>query len=300
MWRILVATALATDPDGPEAAFTRARDAELHGRWDEVATTCAELRAAWPEDRRAADCARRQDWLDRRRDADGTLRGFLVLEQARRSELPDPGPAVESVRTAAASSVVTEADASAWLARRALDGRDAPGALALLDGIGPLPPEEAALAGAVDELRAEALAGVGREDEALDRDAEVAARVILDRRRRALARAAAAAVALFGCAVAPFLGGWRDAGPPRGLVPIALGFAGAGGLATAWEAGSAAAVPWALAGALAVHALALPALLALRRAPWPRRVVRGLAALATVALAYLAAWWTETLPWVGL
>lgn len=298
MWRILVGAVWAS-PSELEETFARVREGELQGRWEEVSAACGELVATWPDTTRAETCERRLAWLDRRRDADGGLAGFLVLEGARRAPEPDVA-SVEQVRAASATSSVLAAEAGAWLAERALREGEPERALALADPRDTVPDEERALALHLEQLRAEALARSGREAEARAEDPEIASAVLRDRRRRQAAVASGVVAAAFALTSAPFLPAWREIAHPRGVWPIALGFAGAAAIGVAWEGGSADAAPWALAGALGVHALALPALHRLRDAPWRRRTVRALAALATLGLAYLAGWWTETLGWVGL
>ncbi|MCB9686145.1 MAG: hypothetical protein H6735_13980 [Alphaproteobacteria bacterium] len=299
MWTVLALTALA-EPSDPDEAYARVREAELQGRWEEVATACDELRTRWPDAARAEPCQERLDWLSRRRDTDGGLAGWGALEAVRRTPGDGDVDRVEAVRAAHGTSPVTRAEASAWLAYRALEDGDAERALDLVDGADPLPDEEIALRLRLEQVRAEALAVLGRDEEALATAPEIAAAVRLERRRWRWAMASGVVAGLFLAVTAPYVGAWRDLAQPRGLWPLVLGFVGAAVIGAAWEAGSADAVPWALAGAVAVHALALPALHRLRSAPWRQRTVRALAALATVALAYLAGWWTGTLGWVGL
>ncbi|MCA9493244.1 MAG: hypothetical protein KC621_25105, partial [Myxococcales bacterium] len=145
MWRILALAALAA-PASPEETFARVREAELQGRWEEVAAVCAELLVTWPEAAPAEPCRRRTAWLDRRRDADGGLAGFLALESVRRAGVAPASVRLDEVRTAPGISVVTAAEIAAWEAAQALEEGDGSHVLALLEATGTLPDEEQAVA----------------------------------------------------------------------------------------------------------------------------------------------------------
>jgi hypothetical protein len=295
----LVALALASDPGEPLRAC---RDPLREGRYAEADAPC---RACATMD---DFCRGRVEWLDQRRDGDGGFDALAKLEAARRGEA---GPeAVLAVRDDAGAPWTVRAEAAVWLADRAWRERDAEGAVSALDPVWP-PPEGApeAVSRRVVELRARGLAGMGRDEEARATEAAIrvgpgdrlspAEEVARERSRSTGTRLAAGLLAAFALVTAPLgaralASGLRPL--PLGLLPLILLLGGTWAIADAWEDGAGRMIPPLAAGLVAVHVLTLYAQVS---APAWRRVLGLSGAVASLAVAWLALWYTDSLDLVG-
>jgi hypothetical protein len=273
-------------------------------------------RAAWREalthgDARARAQAReRLDWLEARRDLDGGLLCLTLLEQARQG---GPSDLLERSIASGACGTVTAAEGRQWRAGRALaDGRAEEAlqwTLPAWQGRHLLPPDVAGLLG---RRHAEALARLGREEEARRVEAETRTTgddgrsSPVDRlaRERTLTRWTGLAwgvVVAFGSVALPLAAGTlrrHGAGRPWGLIPLTLGVGGAWAFAELWEPGLG---RW--GGPLLLASVSIHLTGAWAAGPAPRgwrRILPAGTALATIASAWIVLDGTQSfglLPW---
>lgn len=305
----VVAAAYADDPD---ALLRRARAAESAGDPAAAVVACEELVARWPDEPRAATCARRLAILARRRDADGSLRAWTELEDVRlrRAELGDAARArVEALWAAPGTPEVVRAEAAAWLAREELAADPAQVLVHTDPWRDRDVPDEPELTRRLRQLAAEALATLGRDDEAraLQERVRVAVgptsgratpvdAILRDRRQRQGAWAAGASVAAFLALAAPGIRELKGLSP-WGLAPLSLATLGAAALCWAWSWRVAVAVLASGPALAAVHALAAGGL---RRATGARRgALRIAAGAASAGVLYGALWAAGELAWLG-
>lgn len=314
----LLLTTAHADPDpepapDPDAAWGRALQAEREGQPEALAASCRALLVADPEHRRARTCLAQLRALDARRDADGSLASWSRLEGARRAPRDAARVDVQALWDDPATPSIVRAEAALWLAHDALEREDPATALRLTQAMIFDPLGEPQLGRRAVDLRAAALASVGRVDEAravqasLDPDStgtSRADRIARERRRGRWAQLGGLSFLAGIALLAPGLLGWLRAPRPRlwSLIPVLVACLGAWLLAEAWQPGAGAAVPPFTAGAVALHLLTLGvgAALSGRSGSWPIRAGAGLvAATSTLGLAYVCLWWTRTLDWVG-
>ena len=314
----LCSLAFAAPRDLHQERFEAARAAETDGRFDDAVADCRQAVAAAPTGPRTPNCQRRIAFLEARRDLDGTFRTWSALESVRRRwRTDDQGVLAAEVDALRPSALAVRAEVAIWIARDALSRRDDPAAaLAATDLVyadSAAFVAENALWRQVVELRAVSLARLGQVDAAREVEAAVkfeapgaerptaVDQVVLARRREVLAWFSWASVLLFGSAGLPLaVRGLRLRPVPRGLVPVGVAGIGTWLVATGWDSSAAVGVPRMIAGLAGVHIVSLGALLALRERPRVQWAMRLAAALASVAVGYLALWSTGTLPWVGL
>ncbi|MCB9682962.1 MAG: hypothetical protein H6733_15965 [Alphaproteobacteria bacterium] len=312
--------ARAQDPDVLQRHLALAEasmKAERRGDPAEAVAACTEAVDVLPTGPRAQRCVDRLAFLAARRDTDGSYAGWQELEAVRRArrsltqaEARGRVIALLSREGIAASTV---AEATIWLASEALDMDGDP--QRALDVIAPLYARRASLADALRKrtvmLQARALAELGRSEEALGVETEIAVAAPMPRPTPVQAvmhdqavgrRNVAAAAILLGFAIlaAPLaVRGARRRPVPMGLVPLWLAIGLAWWVAESWDVGAGRALLPMGAGFTGVHLLAVLA----RTADAPA-VLRGLvafaAAAATFAVAWLALAFTGTLGWVGL
>jgi hypothetical protein len=287
------------------ATLADARAAERAGAWNDAAAAYEVL----AEDG-SGPAVRRLAWLAVRRDADGDWDALETLDRSRRG-LGVEGAEGLLVQVGAAPLVRSEA--ALWLAGQALDAGDAAGAVALSDDVWaardslPRP-----VLGQAVRLRADALGALGRYDEAqaveevlaIDTSAQRPSRT--DRIERA-ARHQAIGVASGLVATLVVLGllpgawrGWRLLPRPRpwGLVPLVLLLLGTAVIVELRDDGTG---RWGLPltlGAVGLHLLSAGA--ARGQGRLARTVVGVAAAVATLAVAWICLWKTDTLSAVGL
>lgn len=257
----------------PGAGLAAARDAEQDRRWGEIADRCRPVIAEAPTSPEAARCAAMVARWDLRRDGDGGFDDLALLEAVRRGERePD---ALSGWTTDAAVAPVLRGEAVALRARRALDGGDPAGAEAILASRperGPDPQVDAVLDGLAEEIRA-SRGGGGRPGTRAAQRAR--------RRWVSIADGAAAAVgglSLAACLPAAFRGSDRRAVPWGAGLLLATG-AAAGGVAEAFEPGSARPLVPLVAGLLGVHLVAVGALRDPGGPTWPLRAAIAAASL---------------------
>ncbi len=295
---------------GADEGACRAAEAEL--RLDDALVACgACAEAPGP---RSAWCGARVGRLLARTDADGGLATLTALEGVRaRWSQGDPDALraeVDALAGRAGLAPTLAAELAIWRAtdsRRRLD--DADGALAITAAAWPAPPGvDPSVVRLLGGLHAGLLAEGGQLDAARAVEAAVrvpvaegAARptrvdqVVAGRWRRWGAAVSAAALLAFAAIAGPLA--WRgERRWPLGLIPLVAGVAAAMAVTAWWAPGEGGALPWIGAGWVAVH---LVSARALARGRW-RPVLRGAAALATLAVAYLVLWWRSELGWVGL
>jgi len=287
------------------ATLADARAAERAGAWNEAAATYEVLAAEG-----SGPAVRRLAWLAARRDADGDWDGLEALDGSRRG-LGVAG--AEGLLGDQGTAPLVRSEAALWLAGQALDAGDAAGAVVLSDPVWasrdtlPRP-----VLGKAVRLRADALGALGRYDEAraveqvlaIDTPAQRPSRT--DRIERA-ARHQAIGVASGLVAAFVVLGllpgawrGWRQVPRPRpwGLVPLVLLLVGTAVIVELRDHGTG---RWGLPltlGAAGLHLLSAGA--ARGRGRLGRTVVGALAGLATLAVAWICLWKTDTLSAVGL
>jgi hypothetical protein len=285
--------------------LAQARAAERAGAWNDAAAIYQGLLAegSGPAERRMA-------WLQARQDADGDWDGLEALDVSRR------GGGAESARVLVedgGASELVRHEACLWLAGQHLD-RDDPGlALTRTDSVweGRLDLPRPVL-GQLVLLRAAALSKMGRFDEAREVEAMLAIETTAvrptetDRAERAarnqfVALISAAVVLVLGLGLLPSAWrGWREQPRlrPWGLIPLVVLLGGTALLAEGRESGSARWWAPLMAGAVTVHLISAGA--GRGRGPWGQALVGGLAAIVTLALAWLSLWATQTLSTVGL
>lgn len=308
-----VPTTLAQHLARHEAAVRAERDQ----RFGDAVTACQEAIRLLPDGPRSRRCADRLTHLEARRDADGGFDGWATLETVRaqwRHVDPEASRAtVLALTTTEGISETVRAEALVWLAADALDRRGDPDAAlaatkALYADRGDLEP--AVWRGLVG-VHARALAALGRYEEALAAEDEIRIDAPAPRptpverlqwadTRVQLTKGAWGLLAAFGILV----GGWTLwARPPRvtplGLVPLIVGGGATWLLAERWSHGAGDAIPWMVLGWSIVHLLTAPAQRAATSA-MGRGVLGVGAALATLAVAWVALFHTATLPWVWL
>ncbi|MEQ1570455.1 MAG: hypothetical protein ABMA64_32780 [Myxococcota bacterium] len=306
---IVAVAALAAEPEA-DALLAASRAAEADGRWDDAVAACREVVQRWPHGPRADPCARRSAALERRRDPDGTFRSWAALEGVRRTRPGDARAQVEGLWADRAAAEVVRAEAAVWLAREELE-RDASLALVhaepwLRDPV----PDEPALTRELRQLAAEALARVGRFDDAhaVEDEVKVPAapeaarltavdRVAQERSRRSGAWAAGGAVVVFAGVAGPAVKPRRFV--PVGLVPLGIAVAGAAALIAPWEPRLVPVVVGIGAANAAVYAVSALALSAAERPGW-RAAIRLAAVGATFGVGYLGLWATGNLGAAGL
>lgn len=310
-WWLLATLSFGSDPLGRHQELYRAaRSAESARNYPEAVSACEEAVAISPTGPRAATCRARLAWLEARRDADGTWASLAELQAVReayRSLAPGEGARrVRALRDRPGVAELVWVDAGLWLGRDALDRGDPAEALAITEPI--VARHHGELRRSAVGVHTLALAAAGRLDEALvaEQEIRVAPPGVRDtpieqqvraRTERRWATASAVAVGAFAVVAAPlaWIGRHRD-GRPWGLVPIGVAVGGAWAIGEGWTEGAAAAAPYLLLGFSAIYLIAGPALQA-TDARW-RPVVRALAALATLGVAVLAFYATNTLDWV--
>jgi hypothetical protein len=313
--------ALAWAGDGADSLFLRARQAEDADQYELALQLCEQLMGESPELARAQVCGRRVAFLTRRRDTDGSFSGWSALQQVRRTFLTtEPAQRerqVQQVWSSPTSSPATRAEAAIWLARAALERGAPEQTLSYTEDwliLREVLPEEEALVTQIGQVRAMALAELGLAEEAAALQAQVAVPVeptaarptpveeILKRKRDQTASTLSmGALGLFVAGTSlPALRALR-AGRllPWGLLPIGLATGGTFVLAELWERGAGQAAPWMGLGFALVHLLSVGALRSADGRWLPAALVRLGAALATVAVTWLALWATDTLMWVG-
>jgi hypothetical protein len=251
------------------AAANAAMEAEARGDHEGVLRACGAAIALLPEGPRAPRCRGRVARLEARRDADGGFTSLRGLEAALATR--DPTAARASVLAVLGREQVppaVHAEATAWLAADDLRRGD-PGAC--LDHTELLYASRADLdelvRAEVITLRAQALARLGREQDARStlEELRVAAPAprptVVDEELATQAAArwrwgAWAALGAFAAAALVRAPRVRPAGPPWGLVPLALTAAGAWAVAELFADGDGRPVLPLLGALTAVHLLA--------------------------------------------
>jgi hypothetical protein len=101
-----------------EARYAAARAAEAALNHAEAWEAYGEVLEAEPEGPRATAARVRREWLDARRDPDGTWRGARALDEVRRGgvDAAERRPAVEALWGASDVAPVVRAEAGLWLA----------------------------------------------------------------------------------------------------------------------------------------------------------------------------------------
>lgn len=282
-----------------------ARAAERTGAWNDAAAAYGVLAAEG-----SGPARRRLDWLAVRQDPDGDWDGLEALDRSRRG---GGAHAALAVRQDAEVAPLVRHEASLWLAGQALDAGTPADALGLTEdpwqaraGL-PRP-----VLGQLVKLRAAALADLGRFDQAREVEALLAVQTTAvrpsatDRTQRA-ARHQAISVAsglvggvLLLALLPAAIRGWSRAPRPRpwGLLPLLVLL---GGTAALVEGRAPGAARWWLplsVGAAVVHLVSAGAGRGRGRAG---RLAVGLAAgTATLVVAWLSLWATDSLLHVGL
>lgn len=314
----MIAALAAARAIAGEELYREALRAEREGNYERAIAACGELERESQESPRIPACQRRTEALERRRDLDGSFASWSELQRVREGfrALPPEAreAAVAEIVARDSAAPVVRAEAALWLAKGALDAGEPEAALAWLDRRPET--EEEGLEAKDKQLRALALAALGRGEEARALQAQVRVEAkaggerptpvdaaLSERRWQKIALVASACVALFAALTAPIaLRGFRSGRTdprqivPMGALPILVSSVFAYGIAEGWQRGAGVALPYMCAGSLAVHLLSLWALascegrLAL--------VVRIAALAATLSVALLALWATGSTAWV--
>jgi hypothetical protein len=315
---LLLTAALAEEPlarhrDLAEAAVR----AERSERIADAVAACTAAIELLPDGPRAPRCRERLVFLAARQDADGSWRSWERLQRVRdgwrRRPYAESRDEVTAMLAAEGVALATRAEGTLWLARDSLDRLGAPElALSLSSALyADRARLEPALRTTTVLLHAEALAKLGRIDEALGVEAEVrvaaahprptpvdevAWRATLDR----AGSVAAAAIALWSAAAVPaaIVAVRRGVGRPGlgGLGILAAVAIPTWAIVHAWDDGADDGLPPMLAAFVAIH---LVSALARGATSGAARAGLGvLAALATAAAAFLALDASRTLAWV--
>ncbi len=285
--------------------LAEARAAERTGAWNEAAAHYQTL-----ADEGSGPALRRLEWLEARQDSDGDWDSLEALDGSRRGQGPEGARTVLIRETA---SMLVRHEASLWLAGQALDADEAAEAVAWTDAAwaarATLPRP---VLGQTVRLRADALAALGRYDEARGVEELLAVATTAqrpsrtDRIERAARHQAVAAVSglltllvILGLMPGAWRG-WRDTPRPRpwGLVPLVLLLAGTALIVELRSDGAGRWGPTLTLGAAGIHLLSVGA--ARGRGPLGRTLVGAAAAAATLGVAWICLWRTDTLSAVGL
>lgn len=271
---------------------------------------CTTMVAEAPPSRDRSRCVQRLAWLSARQDPDGGFRGAEALD-ALRSDYRSLSPEQARARAADIAAEATfgervRQEARLWLAREALrrdapaEARDHSSALwaAVSDGAA-----DEAFRREIADVHTRILVAAGEPEAAAAVEAEAALlrsarpregapEQLRKQRVSRLRQASWAILAGFGLVCGPLAAaGWRQARPrprPRGLVPLAAAIGLAAGLGWLNAPEEVAVFGWLGLGAVGIHLLALGAQLRARTRPG-RVVISALAALATLAVGFLAA-----------
>lgn len=287
-----------------------ARELEQQLRFDDALRAWRAAAEADGTARQAEVAATSIQRLEARRDADGGFEGLRALERARRGSAPGAVETVLEVWEDDGTAPPVRLDAGIWLASRALEHGRGEDALELTSTLWTRHRDGPA-AVRVADVHARALVKAGRLDEAERVEAAVspvtapwslAQQGRLERRRRVMAALSVVGLLGFlGLALAPSTRAARRRPLPLpvGLLPVALLAGGAALLAQLWEPGLG--EPLLQLGLLLgiLHVLAALALSGEGR-PRVRLALRGLAAWATLGLAFLVLDRASLLGWVGL
>jgi hypothetical protein len=324
MWVLFVGWVLAAPSDSVAVSdhldlYEVARQADASGDYTLAYQSCTASILADPDGSRVQTCRRRLQWIDARRSEGGSLTELEAIQSVRmRYTKLDPDAArtqVLSLSQQAGLSPLMSAELAVWLARDALNRLGDPErSITHVEGVWTqrltLPQTTQREVG---WTLATALATAGQYDRSRQVEESIlvpatphrpliADRTRQEERRRLAGFLSAAILMLFGLfTIPPVLRGWKNwrAARPRGLLILGVGFVGAALLSHQWEPGSGAAIPWFALGACLIHMWTLAAL----ESPTARHMKLGTrtgAFLATLALGYLALYWTQTLTWVGL
>ena len=302
--------ALAADDDleAHRRLVAESRVAQRRARPADEYQACRSAVERLPSGPGAPACRRRLAYLEARRDADGSLTTWTRFVSARRGFHQDPESVRDRIEALPREGVVG-AELALWLARDALGQGQPARALSFTEPWAqrPLP---SILRQDLLGAHALALAGVGRDDEALavQRQVQVVAdgvrltpveEALLHRRRQHLAMGAWAVVLGFIGVSVPSLARRRSLpGLPVGLGLLAGIAIATWLLAEGWAEGAGLAIPYWLGGVGLVHLVAswsLP-----QASGVMLHALRGAAALASLGVFYLALHATQSLAWVGL
>lgn len=296
-------------------AHAAAKQAEAQLDLEVAAQACTLAIELLPSGPRAGACRERLLAFAARRDTDGGFAGWVELERARQEAsqvgLEATAARMRGLLAREGLAVESRVEALLWLAGHQLDRRaDPAGAEALLrTAYADRQALSARLRTRVTQRYAEALAALGRAEEAALVEAEVRVadhgaprrtpveQIAHEAQVERARRAAWGCAALFVAATAR--SAWRAPWSglrPWGLGLVLAGLTGAWVLVSGWERGAGDALLWMAAPLAAVHLLSAAAL---REASgWWAALVRLLAAGATIAVGLLALHHTNTLSWV--
>lgn len=314
---------VARAADGSDASYRDALRAEKERDYVTMLSLCADVIAKTPQSVSAERCQRKTAALSRRRDRDGTFSNWSQLEAVRAAFQTMDGEQrhrrVTAIWRSETASDAVRIEAALWLARNRLDSNDPGAALSYTEPLLAISiAEEPALMERLRQQHAVVLAALGRSEEALALQANVSVPtapgaerptpvdlVLIERRYRALSQVAGALLVSFVLPALLFVlwrartGALSLAGfVPLGLWPLGIAVVGAYGIAESWERSAGRALPIMGLGFAVLHLLSAAALRAAEGSPLSLLLVRAGAAAATLSVAWLALWSTDTIDWV--